>query len=48
MTLEEKANLISKLSVAINLIPENQQDHLAMFITGYSMMIDLKQTKEGN
>lgn len=41
MTLEEKTNIVSKLLVALDIIPEKQQDQLSGIIIGYSMATEL-------
>ncbi|MDB8552874.1 hypothetical protein [Turicibacter sanguinis] len=41
MTLEEKSNIVSKLLVALDIIPEKQQDQLSGIIIGYSMASEL-------
>ncbi|MCU7193169.1 hypothetical protein [Turicibacter sp. T129] len=41
MTLEEKSNIVSKLLVAMDIIPQNQQDQLSGIIIGYSMASEL-------
>ena len=47
MTLEEKSNIVSKLLVALDIIPEKQQDQLSGIIIGYSMASELSY-KGGN
>ncbi len=47
MTLEEKSNIVSKLLVALDIIPEKQQDQLSGIIIGYSMASELS-CKGGN
>ena len=47
MTLEEKSNIVSKLLVAMDIIPQNQQDQLSGIIIGYSMASELS-CKGGN
>ena len=41
MTLEEKSNIVSKLLVAMDIIPQNQQDQLSGIIIGYSRASEL-------
>lgn len=41
MTLEEKSNIVSKLLVAMDIIPQNQQDQLSGIIIGYSIASEL-------
>lgn len=41
MTLEEKSNIVSKLLVAMDIIPEKQQAQLSGIIIGYSMASEL-------
>ena len=47
MTLEEKSNIVSKLLVAMDIIPQRQQDQLSGIIIGYSMASELS-CKGGN
>lgn len=41
MTIEEKAEIASKIFAALEIVPQNQKDQLAGIIIGYSMASQL-------
>ena len=45
MTIEEKAEIVSKIFAALEIVPQNQKDQLAGIIIGYSMASQFKETK---
>ena len=45
MTIEEKAQIVSKIFEALDVVPKEQKDQLAGIIIGYSMASQFKKTK---
>lgn len=45
MTIEEKANIVSKIFEALEIVPKEQKDQLAGIIIGYSMASQFKETE---
>ena len=45
MTIEEKANVVSKIFEALEIVPKEQKDQLAGIIIGYSMASQFKEAK---
>ena len=45
MTIEEKANIVTKIFEALEIVPKEQKDQLAGIIIGYSMASQFKETK---
>ena len=41
MTIEEKAEIVSKIFAALEIVPQNQKDQLAGIIIRYSMASQL-------
>ena len=47
MTIEEKAQIVSKIFAALDIVPKEQKDQLAGIIIGYSMANQMRETKGG-
>ena len=45
MTIEEKAQIASKIFAALDIVPKEQKDQLAGIIIGYSMASQFKESK---
>ena len=45
MTIEEKAQIVSKIFAALDIVPQEQKDQLAGIIIGYSMASQFKEAK---
>lgn len=45
MTIEEKADIVSKIFAAFDIVPEKQKDQITGIIIGYSMASQFKETK---
>ena len=45
VTIEEKAQIVSKIFAALDIVPKEQKDQLAGIIIGYSMASQFKETK---
>ena len=45
MTIEEKANIVTKIFEALEIVPKEQKDQLAGIIIGYSMASQFKEAK---
>ena len=45
MTIEEKAQIVSKIFAALDIVPKEQKDQLTGIIIGYSMASQFKETK---
>ena len=45
VTIEEKAKIVSKIFVALEIVPKEQKDQLTGIIIGYSMASQFKDTK---
>ena len=45
MTIEEKANIVSKIFEALEIVPKEQKDQLAGIIIGYSMASKFQNNK---
>jgi hypothetical protein len=45
MTIEEKAQIVSKIFAALDIVPKEQKDQLAGIIIGYSMASQFKEAK---
>lgn len=45
MTIEEKADIVSKIFAALDIVPQNQKDQLAGIIIGYSMASQFRESK---
>ena len=45
MTIEEKADIVSKIFEALEIVPKNQKDQLTGIIIGFSLASQLNQTK---
>ena len=45
MTIEEKAQIVSKIFAALDIVPKEQKDQLTGIIIGYSMASQFKKTK---
>ena len=45
MTIEEKAQIVSKIFAALDIVPKEQKDQLAGIIIGYSMASQFKESK---
>ena len=45
MTIEEKAQIVSKIFEALDVVPKEQKDQLAGIIIGYSMASQFKEAK---
>lgn len=45
MTIEEKANIVSKIFEALEIVPKEQKDQLVGIIIGYSMASQIKETE---
>ena len=45
MTIEEKAQIVSKIFEALDVVPKEQKDQLAGIIIGYSMAGQFNETK---
>ena len=43
MTIEEKAQIVSKIFAALDIVPKEQKDQLAGIIIGYSMASQFKK-----
>lgn len=43
MTIEEKAQIVSKIFEALDVVPKEQKDQLAGIIIGYSMASQFKK-----
>lgn len=47
MTIEEKAQIVSKIFAALDIVPKEQKDQLTGIIVGYSMAQQLNSVKNG-
>ena len=45
MTIEEKAQIVSKIFAALDIVPKEQKDQLTGIIIGYSMASQFKESK---
>ena len=45
MTIEEKAQIVSKIFEVLDIVPKEQKDQLTGIISGYSMGSQVKETK---
>lgn len=45
MTIEEKAQIVSKIFAALDIVPQEQKDQLTGIIIGYSMASQFKESK---
>ena len=45
MTIEEKAQIVSKIFEALDVVPKEQKDQLAGIIIGYSMASQFQNNK---
>ena len=45
MTLEEKADIVSKIFTVFDIVPEKQKDQLTCIIIGFSMASQFKESK---
>ena len=45
MTIEEKADIVSKIFTAFGIVPEKQKDQLTGIIIGFSMASQFQETK---
>ena len=45
MTIEEKAQIVSKIFAALDIVPKEQKDQLAGIIIGYSMASQFQNNK---
>ena len=45
MTIEEKAQIVSKIFAALDIVPQEQKDQLTGIIIGYSMASQIKESK---
>ena len=45
MTIEEKAQIVSKIFAALDIVPQEQKDQLPGIIIGYSMASQFKEAK---
>ena len=45
MTIEEKAQIVSKIFAALDIVPQEQKDQLTGIIIGYSMASQFKEAK---
>ena len=46
VTIEEKADIVSKIFEVLGIVPKERKDQLAGIIIGYSMASQFKETKE--
>ena len=45
MTIEEKAQIVSKIFAALDIVPKEQKDQLTGIIIGFSMASQFKESK---
>ena len=45
MTIEEKANIVSKIFEALEIVPKEQKDQITGIIIGFSMASQFKESK---
>ena len=45
MTIEEKAQIVSKIFAALDIVPQEQKDQLTGIIIGYSMASQFKESQ---
>lgn len=45
MTIEEKAQIVSKIFAALDIVPKEQKDQLTGIIIGYSMASQFQENK---
>ena len=45
MMIEEKAQIVSKIFAALDIVPQEQKDQLTGIIIGYSMASQFKEAK---
>lgn len=45
MTIEEKAQIVSKIFATLDIVPKEQKDQLAGIIIGYSMASQFQNNK---